>query len=66
MLPLKIAPVGPETLKKFKTGGDKGGRGSRRASWDKDLLGRWLARRLALPGIGLQGESLRFETTHQL
>src|SRR5436309_13997631 len=26
-----------------------GGRGSRRASWGKDLLRRWLARRLALP-----------------
>src|SRR2546426_12248537 len=26
-----------------------GGRGSRRASWGKDLLGRRLARRLALP-----------------
>src|SRR5205823_11090755 len=26
-----------------------GGRGSRRASWGKDWLGRWLTRRLALP-----------------
>src|SRR5947208_11679613 len=26
-----------------------GGRGSRRASWGKDLLRRWLARRRALP-----------------
>ncbi|PYV84269.1 MAG: hypothetical protein DMG05_24825 [Acidobacteria bacterium] len=36
-------PYAPEGVKEFKTGRD------RRASWGKDLLGRWLARRLALP-----------------
>ena len=32
-----------------RSGRDPGGRGSRRASWSKDLLGQWLARRSTLP-----------------
>src|SRR5881397_2779363 len=39
------------SMRKCGFGPGSGRRGSRRASWGKDLLGRWLARRLALPAF---------------
>src|SRR5437867_835071 len=39
----------PWSSEKIQNRPRSGGRGSRRASWVRDLPGRWLARRLALP-----------------
>ena len=39
----------PWSCEKIQNQPRSGGRGSRRASWVRDLPGRWLARRLALP-----------------
>ncbi|PYV39809.1 MAG: hypothetical protein DMG06_22135 [Acidobacteria bacterium] len=41
------------SIKKTQNRRRSGGRGSRRASWVKDLLGRWLARRAVAEAISL-------------
>ena len=42
-------PYAPEGVKEFKTGRDREGEVPAEPPGAKDLLGRWLARRLALP-----------------
>ncbi|PYV89210.1 MAG: hypothetical protein DMG05_14030 [Acidobacteria bacterium] len=49
------SPLGPGSCQKIQNRRRSGGRGSRPASWGKDVLGRWLARRLALPIFGGKG-----------
>src|SRR2546422_7285494 len=43
------SPLGPGSCQKIQNRRRSGGRGSRRASWGKDVLGRWPARGVAPP-----------------